>query len=213
MSPKARWVAPRWVLPACGVVFVGAMVALWFMPGSRGPYPPEPTTTTINPAGLSATATTLPLSPGVDLLGPSGSFTDYENNQYGKSCGNYHPTEAMILWSYGNKDGCVPVGMAVTVMTVRLDSARIHHAYFGYTSDDPGYAFPESVTAVGGSESYRWSITKGALPKGLRLNTTTGGISGTPLGPVGTVHFTVSATETTPPFQSGSANLSIVVGP
>jgi hypothetical protein len=147
------------------------------------------------------------------MAAPIQSFTAYEDEQYGKSCGDYHPTEAMILWSDGHEMECVPTGMAVSVMTVHLDSVALHHAYYGYTAADPGLAMPEMVTAVGGDELFHWSITEGTLPAGLTLNTATGVIGGTPSGPTGTFRFTVTATDTATPSQSASANLSIRVLP
>jgi len=41
-------------------------------------------------------------------------------------------------------------------------------------------AYDESVAAIGGDASYSWSVATGALPTGLSLEASTGGISGTP---------------------------------
>jgi hypothetical protein len=45
-----------------------------------------------------------------------------------------------------------------------------------------GHAYSATLTATGGTPSYKWSIAKGSkkLPNGLHLNLTTGHVSGTP---------------------------------
>jgi len=55
---------------------------------------------------------------------------------------------------------------------------------------------PCSVTfrASGGTPPYRWSLSSGALPAGLSLDSTTGTISGTPSA-AGTYNFTVRVTD------------------
>ena len=44
----------------------------------------------------------------------------------------------------------------------------------------PAVAYSETLTAIGADGNYTWSLTGGSLPTGLSLNTSTGGISGTP---------------------------------
>jgi hypothetical protein len=51
-------------------------------------------------------------------------------------------------------------------------------------------AYDQTVAATNGTTPYTWSITAGALPTGLALNTSTGQISGTPTG-AETANFTV----------------------
>jgi hypothetical protein len=50
-------------------------------------------------------------------------------------------------------------------------------------------------TALGGNGAYSWKITKGVLPKGLNLDSTTGAISGNPQES-GTYKFTLAVTDT-----------------
>ena len=57
-----------------------------------------------------------------------------------------------------------------------------------------GHPYSQIVSATGGTASYTFSISAGALPPGLTLNPVTGVISGTPTGP-GTASFTVQATD------------------
>ena len=51
-----------------------------------------------------------------------------------------------------------------------------------------------TLRASGGSPPYRWSLSSGALPAGLSLDSTTGTISGTPSA-AGTYNFTVRVTD------------------
>ncbi len=62
--------------------------------------------------------------------------------------------------------------------------------------------------AGGGHPSYTFSLTAGALPRGVKLNKKTGGLSGTPTV-AGTSTFTVAAKDST--GSTGSQALSMTV--
>jgi hypothetical protein len=70
-----------------------------------------------------------------------------------------------------------------------------------------GQAYTQTLRATGGLGALTWSVTGGALPAGLTLNSA-GTISGTPAA-AGTSNFTVMATDTF--GQSDTQNLSIAV--
>jgi hypothetical protein len=57
-----------------------------------------------------------------------------------------------------------------------------------------GQAYNHTLTATGGKPPYKWSVSP-ALPPGLTLNATTGGISGTPAGPASTTKLKVTVTD------------------
>lgn len=59
-------------------------------------------------------------------------------------------------------------------------------------TDDVAYS--QTVVATGGTEPYDWSVSAGALPDGLSLNSSTGEISGTPTV-VDTFNFTITVTD------------------
>jgi uncharacterized protein YjdB len=84
----------------------------------------------------------------------------------------------------------------LTITTTSLPDARSNATYSA------------SLAASGGAVPYAWSISAGALPAGLSLNSSTGAISGTPTT-TGTSTFTARVTDSK--AQSATANLSINV--
>jgi hypothetical protein len=71
-----------------------------------------------------------------------------------------------------------------------------------------GSAYSQTLAAAGGSGTFTWSVSTGALPGGITLNSTTGALSGTPSAP-GAFTFTVSVTGG---GQSASQSFTITVG-
>lgn len=79
---------------------------------------------------------------------------------------------------------CVPGGVCpvVTVNPATLPNGVL------------GSLYSQTVTATGGNAPYTFTLSSGALPTGLTLNSMTGQISGTPSA-AGTFTFTVTATD------------------
>jgi hypothetical protein len=73
-------------------------------------------------------------------------------------------------------------------------------------------AFSQTVTAIGGTPPYTFTIPSGALPGGLQLNAATGVISGTPAAG-GTSTFTVTATDARGQFGSKTLSITISLPP
>jgi hypothetical protein len=74
-----------------------------------------------------------------------------------------------------------------------------------------GSSYAQQLSATGGAPPYTWSISGGALPSGLTLNSSTGVVSGTP-GVTGAFNFTAAVTDQF--GASAGKSLSVtVVGP
>lgn len=78
---------------------------------------------------------------------------------------------------------------------------------FGVAKAEVGIAFSHAQTASGGSGTFTWSITKGALPSGLVLGTD-GKITGTP-AVAGRYSFTVTATDSEGRVKSEDVTLVV----
>jgi hypothetical protein len=74
-------------------------------------------------------------------------------------------------------------------------------------------SYQETITATGGTAPYTFSVTSGALPPGLSLNSSTGLISGMISGTAaGSYPFTITATDSSQTPNTGSQNYTIPVG-
>lgn len=92
------------------------------------------------------------------------------------------------------------LGMSVVPPVLKVSTTSLHDGLVGlpYSAD---------LQAAGGVQPYTWSLSSGALPVGLELNSVTGAIYGTPTAP-GTSGFTVQVTGApapTPPESSIAA--------
>ena len=75
------------------------------------------------------------------------------------------------------------LSITITVASLQLTTTSL-------PAGSVGVSYSQSPVATGGVTPYTWSITRGALPRGLTLNTTTGAITGTPTA-AGTFSFTL----------------------
>jgi hypothetical protein len=71
-------------------------------------------------------------------------------------------------------------------------------------------AYSQTLQATGGVTPYSWSIISGSLPAGLSLNSSTGGINGTPTTEE-TANFTVQCTDSQDPADTDTQALSITI--
>src|SRR5208283_195286 len=77
-----------------------------------------------------------------------------------------------------------------------------------------GKPYSASLSASGGTAPYSWSLVWGSLPTGLKLNASTGAITGTPTG--ASTSFTVQVRDTkstSVPATSATAQFSILLVP
>ena len=75
-----------------------------------------------------------------------------------------------------------------------------------------GTQYSAPISAIGGVYPYTWSVTSGALPSGLSLNSSTGTIGGMPVL-AGNSSFTVQVTDSETPVVRATAQLSILINP
>ena len=92
---------------------------------------------------------------------------------------------------------CVNVKGPVTILTKSLPSAKKGHGY------------STTLAARGGTTPYTWSHT-GSLPRGIKMNNSTGVISGTP-SVTGSFPITVKVRDSGKPATTATQNLTIVV--
>ena len=78
---------------------------------------------------------------------------------------------------------------ATKAFTVKVTSTTINGTL---TAGIRGVSYTKTLTATGGTSPYTWTISKGSLPTGLKINASSGRITGTPTK-AGTFSFTVKA--------------------
>ncbi|MGH9440940.1 MAG: beta strand repeat-containing protein [Thermoanaerobaculia bacterium] len=108
-------------------------------------------------------------------------------------------------------NGCQGTGASysLTIVCPTITVARNGGGSFPQGSYNAAYA-GQSVVASGGSGTYTYAVTLGALPTGLSLGTN-GAITGTSTTATGVFNFTVTATDSNTSC-TGSQALSISVG-
>ena len=130
-----------------------------------------------------------------DETGDNGPVCDsWATGSSGVQCTAYMPSSA---------------SSPLTIVTISLPAGNVGASYgSSFASSDNLSA---GVYAAGGTPGYTYSVTRGSLPPGLTLNTSTGQISGVPTTS-GTSSFTVEAMDSagSPP---ASQALSITIDP
>jgi len=91
----------------------------------------------------------------------------------------------------------VSVVPVLTITTTSLAGAMI------------GTPYSQTLTAVGGTGTYTWSVIQGRLPPGLTLNQSTGEISGTPTTQVAGSSVTFQVTDMGNPQQMATASFTM----
>ncbi len=74
-----------------------------------------------------------------------------------------------------------------------------------------GSAYNATLNASGGSSPYTWTLTSGALPAGLALDSVHGSITGTPAASAPNMSLTFQVTDSGNPVQTRSAVLSLTI--
>jgi len=113
----------------------------------------------------------------------------------------------VFTWNWG------PIGINLSAM-IKLYEWKVtiaHSIEVNTTSLPPPLTntpYSATVKASGGATPYTWAVTKGSLPAGLSLDTSTGGISGTPTT-TGTSSFTVTVTDSLGSTAQATLSLSV----
>ena len=126
---------------------------------------------------------------------PGGEWNSYFPTKLSEAQTRYQTARA-IYQQIAVEAGATPQSLAIT--TTALANATLSRAYSA------------TLTASGGITPYNWSITRGSLPPGLTLNTSSGTITGTPTAE-GTSSFTVQVSDASNPMQTVTKDLSITV--
>ena len=126
---------------------------------------------------------------------PGGEWNSYFPTKLSEAQTRYQTARA-IYQQIAVEAGATPQPLAIT--TTALANGTL------------GKAYSATLTASGGITPYTWSITRGSLPPGLTLNTSSGAISGTPTAE-GTSSFTVQVSDASNPMQTVTKDLSITV--
>jgi hypothetical protein len=103
--------------------------------------------------------------------------------------------------NYGGNTTFTTLAPTITVSPATVPGATV------------GVAYSQTFTGSGGTAPYTFTVSAGALPAGLSLNTTSGALSGTPSA-AGTFNFTIRSTDAAGgggPY-SGTRAYTLVVG-
>ena len=93
-------------------------------------------------------------------------------------------------------------------ITVTVNPLTVTTASLPMATADVSYS--AKLATSGGIAPYTWSITQGSLPAGLKIDSSTGAISGKPTA-LGAASFTVAVSDAENSPATASANLSITV--
>lgn len=202
---------------ACAVLTVAAC--------SGGPAAPKPTEVpgtvvlTVSVAGATADGRVTSSPAGIDCSltnsTPGGTCTaSFRRNSAVTLTATAGAGSNFGVWSggcSGSNSSCVvtlssaaSAGAAFTPIPVAVTTTTL-------AGGTAGAAYTATLAATGGNGTFAWSVTSGALPAGLTLNSSTGAITGTPTA-AGTSNFSVTATSLgRPAVQALSIAVTAVV--
>ena len=170
----------------------------------------KPVTFTATLSNGSSPSGTVTFKDGTTTLGTgtiSGTTATYTTT--GLSAGSHSITAEYS----GDTNNAAATSAAITV-AVAAPTFTFSPAGGALSNARVGSRYDQTVTAnaSGLTAPISYSVTTGALPPGLTLNTTNGAISGTPTG-AGNYSFTITATDSAVSPSSGSANYTLTVNP
>jgi hypothetical protein len=123
---------------------------------------------------------------------------------------NSNPNGALFSPMFQIKDSGSPVQTATATLTLHSTTVlSAGSASITLPTAVAGQPYNANLTATGGSGGYTWSVTAGALPANLVLNST-GSITGTPQTP-GNSSFTLTVQDQSNPAQTASTTASLQI--
>lgn len=157
----------------------------------------------VGPYTFSITSGALP--PGLTLNTLTGAITGKPT-----MAGPFSFT-AKVVDSTGTAAGTTTANCTITISNPPPSPLALACAT---SSGQVGVAYNSALVASGGVAPYTFSITSGALPTGLNLNTSTGAITGTP-GAAGPFNFTAQVLDSSgnPATNSVTGNCGISIAP
>ena len=185
--------------------------------GGSSPAPPPFVNVTISPQivaidqgqSLNFTASTSdPAGKGVNWSSPGpGTLTNATSRGVTYNAPNSMGSAVMVTitaTSVSNPADVTAEQFSVTPMPMITGSLP---------NGNVGATYSQTIQVTGGTGSFAFNITSGALPPGLSLSG--GVISGIPLAPAQNYSFTAQVADTSPggTVTSPTANLSINIGP
>ena len=99
----------------------------------------------------------------------------------------------------------------MTLNSVMISPGSLTIATTSLPNGQVGIAYTTTLTAVGGTTPYSWSLTSGTIPAGLSLNPSTGSITGTPTTIANATPLTFEVTDSSRLVQTNSTTLSLTV--
>ncbi|HEY6786565.1 MAG TPA: Ig domain-containing protein [Trebonia sp.] len=195
--------APGTTAPASGVSATAAALNGVVTPGGTdatytfeyGTTPAYGSSTTVTDAGSGDAAELVQaaltgLSPSTTYYFRLDTTTSYPNG----SGGTFTATSDGAQQSFTTPAVAVPPPVGLTLATTALPAGTV------------GTLYSATLSATGGTQPYTWHVTGGALPPGLRLDKSTGVISGRPLVH-GTRKVTITVTDSATPARESLTEL------
>lgn len=108
-------------------------------------------------------------------------------------------------------DSGSPAQTANVSLTLTITPATLAITTASLLGCQVGVPYSSSLTALGGTTPYTWTLTSGTLPGGLAFNSSTGLISGTPTTAVNTTPLTFKVTDSGSPAQTANVSLTLTI--
>jgi hypothetical protein len=102
---------------------------------------------------------------------------------------------------------------SVTKPTTLVLAAVTSLSFAAPPGADIGGTYTDTLTVVGGTSTYTWSIISGSPPAGISIGSSTGVLSGTASGTAGTYNFTVKVVDKNLQSATQATSITLVAGP